>query len=120
MANIADGQYQLVAPKGWAPADFHVANAQISASDPHRGEYAEVVADKQDDYAGSLPQFAEAKRDTMAMGLDNPRLSPIQPIKMHSQNAFRFEIYGQLPGSGTSIGYCVTVLATKTHYIQII
>jgi hypothetical protein len=116
----ANGQYQLVVPKGWGPADFHVNDVQIGASYPHRGEYAEVVADRQEDYVGSLAQFAQAKRDTMAMSLDNPRLSPIQQIKMHGQDAFCFELHGQLPGSSLSVGYCVTVLATRTHYIQII
>lgn len=116
----ANGQYQLVAPKGWGAADFHVESVQIGASDPHRGEYAEVVADRKEDYAGSLGQFAEAKRDTMAMSLDNPRLSAVRQIKINGQDAFCFELHGQLPGSSVTIGYCVTVLATKTHYIQII
>jgi hypothetical protein len=116
----ADGQYQLVAPKGWGPADFHVQSVQISASNPHRGEYAEVVADRKEDYAGSLAQFAEGKRDTMAMSLDNPRLDAGQHVKVNGQDAYRFELHGQLPGSKVSIGYCVTVLDTKTHYIQII
>ncbi len=93
----ADGQYQLVVPTGWGPADFHVQNIQISASDPHLRRICRGRRRPQDDYAGSLPQFAEAKRDTMAMSLDNPRLSSIQPIKMHGQDAFRFEIHGQLP-----------------------
>ncbi len=114
------GQYRLVAPNGWGPADFHVDNVQIGASNPHRGEYAEVVADRQDDYVGSLRQFAEAKRDTMAMSLDNPRLSPPQQLKVNGQDAFRYEIHGQLPGSNVTVGYCLTVLATKTHYIQVI
>ncbi|MGD0462470.1 MAG: hypothetical protein ABSB74_08280 [Tepidisphaeraceae bacterium] len=115
-----DGQYRLVAPKGWGPAEFHVDNIQIGASNPRRGEYAEVVADRREDYVGSLQQFAEAKRDTMAMSLDNPRLSPAQQLKISGQDAFRFEIHGQLPGSKVSVGYCLTVLATKTHYIQVI
>jgi len=115
-----NGQYRLSVPKTWGPADFKVDNVQIGASNPHRGEYAEVIADRQEDYVGSLRQFAEAKRDTMALSLDNPRLSPAQQLKVNGQDAFRFELHGQLPGSSVSIGYCLTVLATKTHYVQVI
>ena len=115
-----NGQYNLTTPKGWGSADFKVDNVQIGASNPHRGEYAEVVADRQEDYAGSLKEFAEAKRDTMAMSLDNPRLFPSQRLKINKQDAYRFEIHGQLPGSNVSVAYCLTILATKTHYIQII
>jgi hypothetical protein len=115
-----DGRYHLSVPKAWSLADFKVDNIQIGASNPHRGEYAEVIADPQEDYVGSLKQFAEAKRDTMAMSLDNPRLSPAQELKVNGQDALRFELHGQLPGSGVSVGYCLTVFATKTHYIQVI
>lgn len=115
-----NGQYSLTAPKGWGSADFKVDDIQIGASNPHRGEYAEVVAVRQEDYAGSLKQFAEAKRDTMAMSLDNPRIFPGQRLKLNKQDAYRFEIRGQLPNTNVSIAYVLTVLATKTHYIQIV
>jgi hypothetical protein len=115
-----NGQYSLTAPKGWGSADFKVDNVQIGASNPRRGEYAEVVAVRQEDYAGSLKQFAEAKRDTMAMSLDNPRLFPGQRLKINKQDAYRFEIRGQLPNTNVSVAYCLTVLATKTSYIQIV
>ncbi len=116
----ADGRYHLIIPKGWSAADFHVDNVQIGASYPRHGEYAEVVADPQEDYVGSLKQFAEAKRDTMAMSLDNPRLSAGQQLKVNGQDAFRFELHGTLPGTSVSVGYCLTILATRTHYIQVI
>jgi hypothetical protein len=54
------------------------------------------------------------------MSLDNPRLSPAQQLKVNGQDAFRYELHGQLPGSNVAVGYCLTVLATKTHYIQVI
>jgi hypothetical protein len=113
-------QYTLTAPKGWGSADFKVENIQIGASNPRRGEYAEVIADRQEDYAGSLKEFAEAKRDTMAMSLDNPRLFPGQKLKINKQDAYRYEIHGQLPNTNISVAYCLTVLETKTHYIQIV
>ncbi len=115
-----NGQYNLTAPNGWGSADFKVDNVQIGASNPRRGEYAEVVADRQEDYTGSLKEFAEAKRDTMAMSLDNPRLFPGQHVKINKQEAYRFEIHGQLPNTNVSVIYSLTVLATKTHYIQIV
>jgi hypothetical protein len=115
-----DGQYTLRVPKDWRATDFHVDNVEIGASNPHRGEYAEVIADRQEDYAGSLKQFAEAKRDTMAMSLDNPRLSPGEQLKVNGQNAFRYELHGTLPGSNVAVGYCLTILETKTHYIQVV
>jgi hypothetical protein len=116
----SNGQYNLTVPKGWGSADFKVDNVQIGASNPHRGEYAEVVADRQEDYAGSLKEFAQAKRDTMAMSLDNPHLFSGQALKINKQDAYRYEIHGQLPNTNVSVAYCLTVLATKTQYIQII
>ena len=107
-------------PKRWESADFHVQNVQIGASYKHRGEYAEVVADSREDYGDSLPQFADAKRDTMAQSLSNPILSPGLQLKINGLDAIRYELHGQLPGTNVTIGYRLTVLKTKTHYIQVI
>jgi hypothetical protein len=116
----ADGQYQLVVPKPWESNDFHLPNVQIGAIDKHRGLYAEVVVERQGDYTDSLQQYADAKRDTMAMSLDNPRLTAGQWAKINGHDAVRFEIHGQLPNSSVSIGYSLTVIKTRTHYVQVI
>jgi hypothetical protein len=116
----ADGKYQLVVPKPWEANDFHLPNVQIGAIDKHRGQYAEVIVERQEDYTDSLDQYADAKRDTMAMSLDNPRLTPGERLKIKGQDAVRFEIHGQLPNSSIAIGYSLTVIKTKTHYVQVI
>jgi hypothetical protein len=116
----ADGQYQLVVPNSWQSHDFHLPNVQIGAIDKHRGQYAEVIVERQEDYTDSLEQYADAKRATMAMSLDNPRLTPGERLKIKGQDALRFEIHGQLPNSSVSIAYSLTVLKTKTHYVQVV
>jgi len=116
----ADGEYQLKVPRGWEAEDFHLDAVAIGAIDKHLGEYAEVVAENVDDYTSSLTLYAEAKRDVMAMSLDNPRMSPGRDVTVNGAHALRFEIHGELPNSSVSIGYVLTVLKTKTHYIQII
>jgi hypothetical protein len=116
----ADGQYQFVVPAGWESADFHVANVQIGATNKHLGEYAEVVAERLEDYVDSLTQYAEGKRDVMAMSLDNPMLTAGTALKINGRDAVQFEVHGQLPGSDIRIGYLLTVMKTKTHYIQVI
>src|SRR5271168_3475073 len=77
----ADGQYQFVVPAGWESADFHVSAVQIGASNKHLGEYAEVISERPEDYVDSLPQYAEGKRDVMAMSLDNPVLTTGSTLK---------------------------------------
>jgi hypothetical protein len=116
----ADGQYQLIVPKPWESNDFHLPNVQIGAIEKHRGEYAEVIVERQEDYTDSLQQYADAKRATMAMSLDNPRLTPGERLKINGQIALRFQIHGQLPNSSVSIAYSLTVIKTKTHYVQVI
>jgi len=116
----ADGQYQLVVPSSWESNDFHLPNVQIGAIEKHRGEYAEVIVERQEDYTDSLQQYADAKRATMAMSLDNPRVSPGERLKIKGQDALRFEIHGQLPNSGVAIAYSLTVIKTKAHYVQVI
>ncbi|MGD0389104.1 MAG: hypothetical protein ABSC42_09135 [Tepidisphaeraceae bacterium] len=116
----ADGQYQLVVPKPWQSNDFHLPNVQIGAIDKHRGLYAEVVVERQEDYTDSLREYADAKRDTMAMSLDNPRLTAGVWLKIKGQDALHFEIHGQLPNSSVSVGYSLTVIKTKVHYVQVI
>ena len=116
----ADGQYQLVVPKTWESNDFHLSNVQIGAINKHQGEYAEVIVERQEDYTDSLDQYADAKRDTMAMSLDNPRLLPGVRLKINDHDAVRFEIHGQLPNSGVSIAYSLTVIKTKSHYVQVV
>jgi hypothetical protein len=116
----ADGKYQLVLTRDWESADFHQDTVQIGATDKHTGEYVEIVADDRQDYVDSLEQYAEAKRDTMAMSLDNPRMTAAQRLTINGLDAMRFELHGQLPNSNVSIGYVLTVLKTKTHYIQVI
>jgi hypothetical protein len=116
----ADGQYQLVVPSHWESNDFHLSNVQIGAIDKHRGEYAEVIVERQEDYTDSLDQYADAKRDTMAMSLDNPRLTPGVRLKINGHDALRFEIHGQLPNSSVSIAYSLTVIKTKSHYVQVV
>jgi len=115
-----NGQYQLVLPAGWASADFQVDNVQIGASDKHLGEYAEVVAEPLKEYVDSLTQYAEGKRDTMAMSLDNPLVTSGSAIKVDGRDALQFDVRGQIPGTNVRIGYSLTVMKTKTHYVQII
>ena len=115
-----DEQYQLVVAKQWQAKDFHLANVQIGAIDDGRGLCAEVIVERLEDYTDSLPQYADAKRATMAMSLDNPRLSPGERLKINGQDAVRFEIQGQLPSSGVGVAYSLTVIKTKTHYVQIV
>jgi len=116
----ADGQYQLVVPNSWQSNDFHLPNVQIGAIDKPRGEYAEVIVERQEDYTDSLQQYTDAKRATMAMSLDNPRLTNGESPKINGQDAVRCEIHGQLPNSGVAIAYSLTVIKTKTHYVQVI
>jgi hypothetical protein len=116
----SDGQYQLVLGNGWATHDFHLDAVQIGAIQKHRGEYAEVIIENQSDYTNSLAAYARAKRDTMAISLDNPKLTAGQYSQINGHDAISFEIHGQLPGTNTSVGYCLTVMKTKTHYVQVI
>jgi hypothetical protein len=116
----ADGQYQLVLTKDWESADFHLDTVQIGAVNKHADEYVEVIAEDQQNYVDSLDQYAEAKRDTMAMSLDNPRMTAAQRLTINGFDAMRFELHGQLPNSNVSIGYVLTVIKTKTHYIQVV
>ena len=115
-----DGQYQLVVSDKFETADFKVDNVEISAINKSRGEYVEVIAEDQGQYTSSLTRYAQAKRDTMALSLDNPRLTALEQIKINGHNAVRCEIHGQLPNTDTSIGYSLTVLKTKSDYIQIV
>lgn len=116
----ADGQYQLKLPGGWESADFQLDTVQIGAVNKHNGEYVELVAEDRQDYTDSLDQYAEAKRDTMALSLDNPRMTPGERVQVNGLDAVRFELHGQLPNSNTTVGYVLTVMKTKTHYIQVI
>jgi hypothetical protein len=115
-----DGQYQLVLAKGWEAKDFHVDAVQIGAENKHIGEYVEVIVENISDYTDSLVQYAEAKRDMIALSLDNPRLTPGQSVQVNSLPGIRYEIHGQLPGSDISIAYVLTIMKTKSHYIQIV
>jgi hypothetical protein len=115
-----DGQYELTLPDSWEAADFHVDKVQIGAENKSRGEYVEVIAENQRDYTDSLTRYAQAKRDTMALSLDNPRLTEPQQTKINGLPAVRCEIHGQLPNTNTAVGYLLTVIKTKTHYIQIV
>jgi hypothetical protein len=115
-----DGQYQLVTSDAWAPADFPVDNVEISAANKSHGEYVEVIAEDLGSYTSSIVRYTQAKRDTMALSLDNPRLTALVESKINGYNAAHCEIHGQLPNTNTSIGYSLTVLKTKTHYIQIV
>jgi hypothetical protein len=116
----SDGQYQLVLGKGWTPYDFHLDAVQIGAIQKARGEYVEVIVENQSDYTNSLGAYARAKRDTMAISLDNPKLTSGQYSPINGHDAISFEIHGQLPGTNTSVGYTLTVIKTKTHYVQVI
>jgi hypothetical protein len=116
----ADGQYQLVLTKDWESADFHLDTVQIGAINKHAGEYVEIVVENRQDYVDSLDEYAEAKRDTMALSLDNPRATPAQRVNVNGLDALRLELHGQLPNSSVSVGYVLTVIKTKTHYIQVI
>jgi len=116
----ADGKYQLELSRDWESADFHINTVLIGAANKHSGEYVELVAENIQDYTDSLDQYAEAKRDTMAMSLDNPRLKPGERLEINGLHALRFEIHGTLPNSNVSVGYVLTVMKTKSHYVQII
>jgi hypothetical protein len=116
----ADGQYQLALTDGWESADFHLDAVQIGAVNKHTGEYVEVIAEDVQDYTDSLSQYAEAKRDTMAMSLDNPRMTAGERLQVNGLEAMRFELHGQVPNTNVSVGYVLTVMKTKTHYIQVI
>jgi hypothetical protein len=116
----SDGQYQLSAPSGWAAFDFHLDNVQIGARNKDRGEFAEVIVEQVQDYTSSLSQYAAAKRDTIAMCLDNARLSAGSTLKINDQDAIRFEIHGQLPNSKIVVGYLLTVIKDKDKYVQIV
>jgi hypothetical protein len=115
-----DGQYQLVLGTGWAPYDFHIDAVAMGAIQKKRGEYVEVIVENQSDYTNSLGAYARAKRDTMAMSLDNPKLTAGEYAKVNGFDAMNFEIHGQLPGTNTSVGYWLTVIKTKAHYVQVI
>jgi hypothetical protein len=115
-----DGQYQLTLPDGWTTADFQVATAAITAMNKHRGEYVELIVEDQANYTNSLLRYAQAKRDTMALSLDNPKLSQPVETKINGYDAVWCEIHGQLPNTDTSVGYLLTVLKTKGEYIQIV
>ncbi len=116
----ADGQYQLVLPKGWESTDFHVDTVQIGAVNKHSGDYVELIVEDRQNYVDSLDQYAEAKRDTMAMSLDNPHMTAAQRLTINGLDAMRFELHGQLPNSNVSVGYVLTIMKTKTHYIQVV
>jgi hypothetical protein len=116
----SDGQYQLTLTKGWESTDFHLDTVVIGAINKHAGEYVEVVAEDVQNYTDSLDQYAEAKRDTMALSMDNPRMTGGEPLEVNGVKAMRFEIHGTLPNSNVTVGYVLTVMKTKTHYIQVI
>jgi hypothetical protein len=116
----ADGKYQLVLNKGWQTKDFHLDAVQIGALNKHLGEYVEVIAEDLQNYTDSLFQYAEAKRDTMAMSLDNPKMTAAQQVDVNGLAGLRYEIHGQLPNTETSVAFILTVTKTKTHYIQVV
>ena len=116
----ADGQFQLIVPKGWEAKDFHLETVQIGAINKQLDEYAEVIAENRADYTNSLQEYADGKRDTMAMSLDNPRLSAGEHVKVNGVDGLRYEIHGQLPNSKVSIGYTLTIFKSGTHYIQVV
>jgi hypothetical protein len=116
----ANGVYQLVLAKDWESVDFHLDTVQIGATNKHSGEYVEIIAEDRQEYVDSLQQYAEAKRNTMALSLDNPRMTSAERLTVNGLDAMRFELHGQLPNSNTSVGYVLTVMKTKTHYIQVI
>ena len=107
-------------PQGMGPGRFPCPKRSDQREQPASGRICRGRGRPQGGLRRLASQFAEGKRDTMAMSLDNPRLDAGQHVKVNGQDAYRFELHGQLPGSKVSIGYCVTVLDTKTHYIQII
>jgi hypothetical protein len=115
-----DGQFQLVVPKGWEAKDFHLETVQIGTVNKKLDEYAEVIAENRSDYTNSLQEYADGKRDTMAMSLDNPRLTAGEHVKVNGAEGFRYEIHGQIPNSKVSIGYTLTIFKSKSHYIQIV
>jgi hypothetical protein len=115
-----DGDYELALPDGWESANFNVANAQISAENKSRGEYVMVIAEDTANYTSSIVRYAQAKRDTMALSLDNPRITAPQETKINDLPAVRCEIHGQIPNTNTIVGYLLTVIRTQTHYIQIV
>jgi hypothetical protein len=116
----ADGQFQLKLPSGWESKDFQLDAVQIGAIDKKNGEYLELVAEDQQNYTDSLNQYAEAKRDTMALSLDNPHMTPGEGLRVNGLDAIRFELHGQLPNTNVSVGYVLTIMKTKAHYIQLI
>jgi hypothetical protein len=115
-----DGQYQLTLPDSWESANFNVQNVQIAAQNKSRGEYVEVIAEDASAYTNSIVRYAQAKRDTMALSLDDPRISAPEETTINKLPAVRCEIHGQIPNTNTSVGYLLTVIKTKTHYIQIV
>jgi hypothetical protein len=116
----SDGRYQIALGKGWEAKDFHLNNVQIGAVNRHLGEYVEIVVENQQDFTNSLDDYAMAKRDMIAMSLDNPRMSPGQRLKINGVDAARFEVHGELPDSGVAVGYVLTVFKSKKHYVQVI
>ena len=116
----ADGQFQLKLSSGWESKDFKLDAVQIGAIEKKSGEYLELVAEDQQNYTDSLPQYAEAKRDTMALSLDNPHMTPGEGLRVNGLDAIRFELHGQLPNTNVSVGYVLTIMKTKAHYIQLI
>jgi hypothetical protein len=116
----SDGQYQLSLPKDWESKDFHLSTVQIGAMNKHKGEYAEVIVEDRGQYTDSLAQYAQAKRDTMAMSLDNPSLTAAREVKVNGLDGVLYELHGQLPNSETAIAYTLTCIKTKSHYVQIV
>lgn len=116
----ADNQYRISLPAGWSAFDFHLDNVQIGARNKDRAEFAEVIVEPTQDYTSSLPDYAAAKRDTIAMCLDNARLSAGIALKIHDRDAIRFEIHGQLPKTKVAVAYLLTVISDKDKYVQIV
>lgn len=116
----ADSRYDLKLPTGWEHHDFGLPTVAIGGINKNRGEYVELIAEDPAQYTDSLVEYAEAKRNTMALSLDNPRMLPGHRVTFAGYPGVQYVIHGTLPDTQVEVGYVLTVLKTKDRLIQII
>jgi hypothetical protein len=115
-----DGQTQIVLPDGWVQADSSNSAAAIEGRNEDSTAFVMViVADRSDPYA-TLEEYARDRRNEVLSHLVRSKSSEPRESQWNGFNAIQYEIHGVFAASRVPIGYFLTIVEVKHHYLEVV
>jgi hypothetical protein len=116
----SDGTVQLAMPDGWVEAKSSNSGAAIEVRNEDSDAFVMVRIDDRTDPYATVDDYGKDRRDEILSHLVKSKTTEPKDTQISDHDAVVYEIHGTIPSTKMQLGYVLTLVQFRKHYVQIL